>query len=481
MGFDTPTSTSDLLFPLCAQNFSTTLSALKRSTLSTSNRLSSIYQDSKFVERLNECHKLPVVANERCGSWYIRPERIAARSYFKSTDGHYGQWAFSTRRLNLHLLHIIGKAGGCIVVDSTRRGKSMPDALSKTIPIWCCVINRLLFESEAQAYELRTPKEVISESEHAQIEARMDGFLRDVKSLELDISGLRHCLKKPLRLAWVTPDVSCGISSSAESATNDIICCTASRRVYGAEASGDGYIQGAGDDSEGWAHNLTPAIFWTHREELLSTAPHHLPDLILRYTTATGQSLAALSHGIRIGTTCIYIGYTGAVSADCQTTSFDGIINCCQTSRNEASYTNANGTAGAFMTPKLLQLQCGSGKLASRALRTQLPLVPPFIESIAHLKTTPRLLITCSTGKDISVGVALTILCKFFDSHYQFRPSPQKEVIDKTSIRRRLAVITASKPDISPSRATLQSVHSFLMPMNGQAPDDSRSLSVGNH
>lgn len=29
----------------------------------------------------------------------------------------------------------------CIIVDSTRKGKRVPDALSKTIPIWCATIN----------------------------------------------------------------------------------------------------------------------------------------------------------------------------------------------------------------------------------------------------------------------------------------------------------------------------------------------------
>ena len=36
--------------------------------------------------------------------------------------------------------------------------------------------------------------------------------------------------------------------------------------------------------------------------------------------------------------------------------------------------------------------------------------------------------------------------------------------IDKALIRRRLATITTAKPDANPSRSTLQSVHSFLMP-----------------
>ena len=65
----------------------------------------------------------------------------------------------------------------CVIVDSTRKGKPMPDALSKTIPIWCCVINRLLFKEHTEAHILHTPEGVVSESEHAHIEDRMCGFV----------------------------------------------------------------------------------------------------------------------------------------------------------------------------------------------------------------------------------------------------------------------------------------------------------------
>lgn len=57
----------------------------------------------------------------------------------------------------------------------------MPDALSKTIPIWCAVINRLLFEEKHGSHKLRTPKEVVGPSEHAQIEALLDGFVGNLK------------------------------------------------------------------------------------------------------------------------------------------------------------------------------------------------------------------------------------------------------------------------------------------------------------
>lgn len=67
-----------------------------------------------------------------------------------------------------------------MVVDSTRRGKSMPDALSKTIPTWCCVINRAVFGKERTGEEMAlfTPPQAVGESEHAQMEKRIDGFVR---------------------------------------------------------------------------------------------------------------------------------------------------------------------------------------------------------------------------------------------------------------------------------------------------------------
>lgn len=174
-----PLTEADLIFPhqSSTPSFSTTLSSLRRSTLSIHNRLSSIVSDSEFVASVAEAYSLPLVANERCGSWYIPPALKSSSVYFKSTDGHMGEWGFSLRRLNLQLLDVVEKWGGAVIVDSTRRGKSMPDALSKTVPIWCCVINRAVFGGGGK-HELFTPPQAVSESEHAQIEKRVDGFVQ---------------------------------------------------------------------------------------------------------------------------------------------------------------------------------------------------------------------------------------------------------------------------------------------------------------
>lgn len=69
-----------------------------------------------------------------------------------------------------------------ILVDSTRAGKRIPDALSKTVPIWCAVINRALLKiypelaTDGWDTKLYTPPQVVSAQEHAQIETRLDGW-----------------------------------------------------------------------------------------------------------------------------------------------------------------------------------------------------------------------------------------------------------------------------------------------------------------
>lgn len=106
-------SLSSLQFPIASQSLSHTTRLLHQSSQSTHNRLASIYQDATFVTHIGSSLGLPIIANERCGGWYVPPESRAGSAYFKSTDGHYGEWAFSKRRLNLQLLEIIGKNQGC--------------------------------------------------------------------------------------------------------------------------------------------------------------------------------------------------------------------------------------------------------------------------------------------------------------------------------------------------------------------------------
>lgn len=93
-------------------SFGSLTNSIRKSSRSLRNRLRSIKIDSEFVEDVVQAYRLPVVTNARAGDWYVDPKRRDGSVYFKSTDGHTGQWKFSSRRLNLGLLEIVEKGHG---------------------------------------------------------------------------------------------------------------------------------------------------------------------------------------------------------------------------------------------------------------------------------------------------------------------------------------------------------------------------------
>ncbi|THG99141.1 hypothetical protein EW026_g3137 [Hermanssonia centrifuga] len=122
------------------------LSHIRKESLDVYNRVHSIAEDVLFITATSRVYPdLPILPNLRCGAWYVDPQIARTEpAYFKSTDGHFNNWGFNLRRPNLHLLSIVTEHNGFIIVDSTRAGKRIPDALSKTVPIWCAVINRAI-------------------------------------------------------------------------------------------------------------------------------------------------------------------------------------------------------------------------------------------------------------------------------------------------------------------------------------------------
>lgn len=70
----------------------------------------------------------------------------------------------------------------------------MPDALSKTVPIWCAVLNRLLFGEG----EVHVPEHVVGESEKAQMESRVKGWVEDARvCLPSPFHPVRLLISKP--------------------------------------------------------------------------------------------------------------------------------------------------------------------------------------------------------------------------------------------------------------------------------------------
>ena len=162
---------------------------LRKDSLSIKNRLQSIIHDSFFVASLGshtDLQHYPLIPNERCGLWYVPNKDQVDTSYFKSTDGHTNQWTFSLRRLNLHLLPLLRQFDGISIIDSTRKGKLIPDALLKTIPTWCAVINCILYgnmEDEEVLAELRTFDNFTDEDASFVLNLKHDNWLLTPKQM----------------------------------------------------------------------------------------------------------------------------------------------------------------------------------------------------------------------------------------------------------------------------------------------------------
>jgi len=330
----------------------------------------------------------------------------------------------------------------------------MPDALSKTVPVWCCVINRALFPDNPSFHTLFVPPHVVSNTEKSQMEARLPEFVGSLGALNLNFASLRHHLTKPLRPMWITQEDDV-LADPVRQVAEDfypVVCCTSSRRVAGTgvEISEGGYIQGAGDDTENWALGLTAPVFWDNADQLLSTPEANLPGLIqdLLMTAvpqcdalAVKQVLSHLSVGSLAASHCLPSG-------------------ACVISLGP-KVTDQNSWA---KSPLLMEVGLGKSKAGSRALRDALPHICEFASRYLTVTTSPvkSFAILCETGKDLSIGVALALSCWCSSLSGETRTASQQS-FTKSGIRMRLGQIMTAMPDANPSRATLQSVNSFLM------------------
>jgi tRNA A64-2'-O-ribosylphosphate transferase len=328
----------------------------------------------------------------------------------------------------------------------------MPDALSRTVPIWIAVLNRLLFPEILDAAELRTPEDVVSRSEHARIEDRLSEFVSDAASLQLDKRSLRATLKgKPLEPVWVTPDSILSESISLRSDRNVVVLCTASGRTNSDRALSN-YVQGAADDSESWALGLDAATFCNHNEELLATAEDDLPAFI-QSLLGESDSQAEPRKPVLIQPT-INIWISNNTSAESHHADFDFVVSCSE-KPIEALVQK--------MKSRCIHLSCTTGKVGSRQLRTELQKLRPLLDD---LSSSSRILVTCHSGRDLAVGVALAILCLQCSGDGMLRSTDSQiraTGLNKATIKHRLSWIMVSMPDAVPSRATLQSVNAFLL------------------
>lgn len=402
----------------------------------------------------------------------------------------------------------------------------MPDSLSKTVPVWCCVLNRALFPELKESHGLYVPPNVVSDSEKSQMLSRVPGFVDSLRQLNLDLAGLRAQISKPVRPTWVTQETELshhyhdsdgGGGGQIFESFRPVICCTSSRRITDGEMSGHSdYVQGAGDDTENWALGLTPLVFWEHAEQLLSTPEADLPGLIGSLVASASSSTQQQS---RLTTTTNNGTDPDAHALPPSVTQLTPFLHVSPLPLPPAlPGRDPGGSPQSWCTITILSaptppetwaqspnhMEVGLGarhKAASRALRTALPricefahrflllLQPPQSQSQSqpqpHL---PRILIADeSGGRDLAAGVALALLCWCFsdDDGRRVRgggggggdpdPDPEQQpssspsrverqpVFTKDLVRARLGRIMTAMPEANPNRATLQSVNSFLM------------------
>ncbi|KAI9285369.1 tRNA A64-2'-O-ribosylphosphate transferase [Umbelopsis sp. AD052] len=432
------------------------------------NRLKSIEEDAAFVHEISALFpQYAIVANERCGSWYIepQPERKHVSAYFKSTDGHTGEWKFNLRRMNLHLIDAISATGGCIIVDSTRRGKRLPDALSKTIPIWCAVLNRAISKSGLGGagwdVELHTLPSIISRSEHAQIAVLIDGFADNLLRTKIDLTEIRKKLTKPLRPLWYTPQSNILYSPDySDSPFFPVICLSASQFIEGGSQARNGYmyVQGSGDDEEAWSLGLTAPMFWRHRKELFSGDAATCERLAMQIATESKdiseQDVANNDSYTYVGNSKVAIGTWKSGEPPSCWQNFDIVINCTDQEYPENKKEN--------YSKRYLHLNIPSGKRGQHILFSYIPLVLQFCqEPMASKKS---ILVHCIEGKDRAVGIALALLVQYYDTHgLPYTEISQRPDVDKIYIQQHLINIMNSRPQAKPSRATLKKINTYFM------------------
>eukprot|EP00055_Hartaetosiga_balthica_P013428 m.68809 g.68809 ORF g.68809 m.68809 type:complete len:508 (+) comp8258_c3_seq1:62-1585(+) len=486
---------------------------LDQESISLYNRLRSIEYDLYFVEEVSCKYypSLPLVANLRCGAWY-HPQ-FDEFVHFKSSDGHRGQWQLSLKRLNLQLIPLLIQHGACLLVDSTKKGRTLPDSYSRTIPIWCAVINRVactlkgikirdkyleqgmisvLMENDTNACEkesngddvwdctLYCPPTTVPEQEYDQIHSILEDRVCCLLRSGFDLSILKK-LEKPIRPFWVTP---VDIEFVHEDVVKDngylsVVCLSASKPLNIEKREFFTYIQGAGDDEEMWSMGLTAKLFWENKREILDAPTMIDCDDVVRnvvdrenggvenaqitvLTIHNKEAMIANASTFQIGGTKLFIGNKFASVAPWCFEQYDAVINCC----------TACEVPNQLASSSYIQLNIPIGKRHKRELENQLCEVLKFTRRHLHLNHT--ILIACDTGFDRAPTVAVGIMAAFYNQklskvnweHVDAEESVQSVVIphlNKADFARCLQFISMTEPQACPSRHNMKKLNSFFL------------------
>ena len=445
------------------------------------HRLVSIHCDATSLsqhiassdELLPTSKEWPWIPNKQCGSWYLNPPSANCNItpvYFKSTDGHVGTYNFSLKRLNLHLIETLNKYDGIHLIDSSVR-KILPDSFSRTIPIWCCVLNRIVekYRDELEGEnagvrnwdtKLYTPSSIVSLEEHTTISKLIDTrvqLLYDSKAI-VDPKRLISKLNKPLRAQWVsngvlqddtpTSDEPCVdetefytiicYNPSFYASTNDVQWIEIDDGVHDAEC-GYYYTPGAADDDATWGRGLTHELFWCNHERLLDPTLNDdevdaLIDTLVNSelkldSESTANGVANPKHCMdKIGSLNLWIGSRTAGKPPTCWEHFDAILNVTDMEYPTMIESISYKKEKYHMQCYYLQLLVAEGKRDKTELERWMPVGLSFL--IHHLKHDRRILVHCAQGKDRSVAVVLALVALGCHLEYPLRLRVDFERLD---------------------------------------------------
>ncbi|KAJ3541050.1 hypothetical protein NMY22_g4047 [Coprinellus aureogranulatus] len=430
-------------------------SEIRKESLDIYNRLHSIEEDVEFVNSVHDAYPdLPLIHLRNVGaSWLTKAICFLAR---------------------------------IILVDSTRSGKRIPDALSKTVPIWCAVINRAIqlrnpdITQDGWDNQLYTPPTSVSSQEHSQISFRLNDWALALATSSFDLPKL--C--SPLRPFWITPASTSFPrfhTSSEDRKYLPVICVSASKQVHdGTErrTGGFSYIQGSGDDHELWGMGLNPDIFWKERDKLLSVRRAGLPSLVSELVSSHSSSswgsarepegIAMISNRIslcrlsELGSRSLETSNTAFVLIDEVSENGKPASSQSKTSSQDQPEAAGAGTTEPQPSSSVLKFEIPGGKRSQAYfLHDVLPSSLRFVGD--KLSQGCNIVIACPSANDLSVGVALGAISRYFDDEGVYAQGRRNAQLTKQSIRTRLEWIIASCPRANPSRTTLKRVNEFLL------------------
>jgi tRNA A64-2'-O-ribosylphosphate transferase len=419
------------------------------------NRLMSIcYDVDKFCRPIistTPClRNLPIIANERCGLWYAHPLMSvgSATCCFKSTDGHYGSWNFSLKRLNLNVIRTISTHQACILLDAST-SKVMPDSFSRTVPIWAAVLNciatryRQDFGIPACSYDLWdldrllfTPNSIVSTSEHELILSLIDERVNLLYSTGaiVDPKWLASTLLKPIRLFWITPhsaNVEEMLTVDTWSDCYSIICFSCSDYSKSKQTIAEDivsrepfmYFCGAADDHESWARHLTAQTFWDNlsnfKESKASSDDefNKIIDTIVERESVCSDNFRRNEWNAapvdtnfdQISNLNIYIGTRRSGRPPECWEQFDAVLNV-----TDSEYQDIHDSISSHCDERFyLQLPVREGKRDRTELERWLTVGVIFV--VAHARKYRKVLVHCAQGADRSVAVVMSVVAIFCD------------------------------------------------------------------